>query len=94
MQKGEQSPEKQHIVDLVDECVAKIREHVDSVQIFVNKQLEDGTSNTMFYERGAGNLYARHGQVYEWLVIQRQFQKNYAMRRDEEDFEEDEDDET
>lgn len=66
---------------LVDECSAKLLEHFDSVRIFVSKH-DGGETNTASYEAGGGNFYAQLGQVAEWLDIQRQFQKNHAIRMD------------
>jgi hypothetical protein len=70
------------IQTLVDDAVAKLREHCDSVQIFVTVTPEDGSSDTWGCESGKGNFYARQGQIDEWLGIQRQYQKNYAKRLD------------
>lgn len=76
--------EKKRITQIVDECAARIREHVDTVQIFVSLQRDDA-SNTMTYEKGAGNFCARFGQTVEWVEIQKQYQRNWANRKDAED---------
>ena len=69
---------------LVDDTVAKLSEHFDSVRIFVTRH-EGNESNTASYETGGGNFYAQLGQIREWLGIQDQFQRQYARREDAED---------
>lgn len=68
---------------MVDEVRDKLLEHFDSVRIFVSRH--DGSSaQTVSYETGGGNFYAQLGQVAEWLAIQDQYQRNYAIRKDAE----------
>jgi hypothetical protein len=74
--------EMQAIKAIVDRAVSQIREHVDSVQIIITRQPEDGTGNTQLYENGAGNFYARQASVREWLIVQEQYQRNWAKRQD------------
>lgn len=70
----------------IDEFAAKMMEHCDSIRIFVT--LHDGNSgNTHSYDTGKGNIHAQHGQVMEFLEIQQQYMRNYAIRKDGEDFE-------
>lgn len=76
--------EKKRITDIVDKAVTTIREHVDTVQVFVTLHRDDAKS-TMSYEKGAGCFYARHGLIAEWLVMQKQFQKNEAIRREKDE---------
>lgn len=73
--------EKKRITDTVDRAVEQIGEFVDSCQVFVTLHRDDN-KHTMSYERGAGNFYTRQGQVDEWLTMQRQYQRNEAIRRD------------
>ena len=57
-------------LDLVRQHVSQLSEHFDTVQIFVTRHeamREDGTVNACC---GAGNFYARLGQVREWSVKQ------------------------
>jgi hypothetical protein len=75
--------EKEALCKMVDDHVAQIREHVDSVRIFVTWDTDDGQSNTGGYDSGKGNFYAQQGQIEEWLTIQKQYQKNWAVRKDE-----------
>ena len=76
--------EKDRIREVVDKSVAAIREHVDTVQVFVTLHRDDAKS-TMSYEKGAGCFYSRQGLITEWLLMQQQFQKNHANRIDEKD---------
>lgn len=67
----------------VHDAVNTLREHFDSVRIFVT--VHDGNeSETSAYESGSGNFYAQLGQVAEWLAIQDQYQRNWAIRKDAE----------
>lgn len=76
--------EKAAITKIVDECVSKIKEHVDAVQVHVSHHNSD-LDNTMSYERGGGNMHTRLGVVKEWLDTQRQYVKNWAIRNDKRD---------
>lgn len=73
-----------HIRTLVDQKCAEIAEHVDSVQVFVTWH-DGGEQRTHAYESGKGNFYARQAQVQEFVTIQNQYQRNWAIRKDQED---------
>lgn len=66
---------------MVEELCAKLLEHFDSVRIFVTRHDGEKT-NTASFETGGGNFYAQLGQVREWLEIQDQYQRNFAIRKD------------
>lgn len=54
---------------LLEKFVQQLIEHFDSVQIFVTIQESEGTDMaTLQLNSGAGNWYARFGQVHEWLI--------------------------
>lgn len=76
--------DKERIQKIVDDACTLIREHVDSVQIFVTFHAEDGKS-TAGFNAGRGNFYARQAQVEEWIRFQHEYQKCQARREDEED---------
>jgi hypothetical protein len=76
--------DKAHCEKLLQECVDKLSEHCDSVRIFITLPTGDGESNTAAMDRGSGNFYAQLGQITEWLCIQEQYQRNWAVRNDEE----------
>lgn len=68
---------------LVDDCVSKIMEHADSVRIFVTAHKgEDST--TACFNVGEGNFYSQRGQIDEWLVMQKQRERNEVTRADSE----------
>jgi hypothetical protein len=69
---------------LVDDVRDKLMEQFDSVRIFVTRH-NGGAEETACYETGGGNFYAQLGQVQEWVCIQDQYQRNHAIRKDEED---------
>lgn len=69
---------------LVDQKASELAEHFDPVRIFVTRH-NGGDEKTQSIERGKGNFYAQFGQITEWLSIQDQFQRNYAVRKDSED---------
>lgn len=79
--KSEFDNNMERLSKLCDEAATRLREHCDSVQIFVTYHGEDGQS-TGSYEVGRGNFFARQGQIQEWLEIQQQYQRNEAIRRD------------
>lgn len=81
-QHSEWDQEKERIKKVVDDCVSRIKEHVDAVQIIISHHNDD-SNNTMSYEKGSGNWHARIGVTQEWLETQRQFVKNWAIREDQ-----------
>jgi hypothetical protein len=66
---------------IVKRAVSQLGEHFDSVQIFVTSQ--EGRL-TKAYWHGAGNWYARLGQVGEWLVMQDARAGEQQIRQDAE----------
>lgn len=70
------------IEKLMTQKTSELLEHVESVRIFCT--FHDGsTEESKAIDHGGGNFYAQLGQVQEWLDIQRQYQKNWAIRNDE-----------
>lgn len=78
------SQEKQTIKQIVDDCVMKISEHVDAVQIIITHHNTE-VGQTMSYEKGRGNIHARIGVASEWVEVQKQYVKNWAIRKDQEE---------
>lgn len=76
--------EKDAIKKIVDECVTRIGEHVDAVQVIVSHHNTD-TNNTMSYEKGSGNFHTRLGVIVEWVEVQRQYERSWAIRKEKED---------
>lgn len=53
---------------LIKNHVARLREHFDTVQIFVTKHA--GQTGTINAQWGEGNWFARFGQVKDWMITQ------------------------
>ncbi len=76
---------KAEALELVEKTAMQLGEHFDSVRVFATMPSEDGESNTATIDSGCGNFYAQLGQIHEWLLIQDQYQRNYAMQKNQED---------
>lgn len=83
-EESEWDQEKERIKKIVDDCVAKIGEHADAVQVIVSHHNHD-SNNTMSYDKGSGNFHTRLGSVHEWIEVQRQYARNWAINKDKED---------
>ena len=68
MSEAELRQRKEH-ADRVDIHVNQLAEHYDSVQIFVTR-MEGEKDQTRSIQRGAGNWFARYGQVREWVTVE------------------------
>lgn len=54
---------------VIDECLNKLAEHYDCVQIFASRHdVDDNEKKTLGSDRGKGNWFARYGQVKEWVI--------------------------
>lgn len=53
---------------IAQEAVARLSEHCDAVTIFINKRREFGRDGTLRGVFGAGNWYARYGQIKQWVI--------------------------
>lgn len=69
---------------LVEQTVAKLREHFDSVQLFVSKATDDGKRDTEGFSVGSGNWYARIGQIDEWMQMKKEQTKLYIRKQEDE----------
>lgn len=76
--------EAQTIKEIVQLHARQIGEYVDSVQIFVTKQSDCGKT-TRSYEFGTGNFQARICQVKEWVIMQDEYAKVWARKKQEDD---------
>jgi hypothetical protein len=65
--------------ELVERTADALSEHAESVHIFVTERA-GGTSRGI--DTGRGNFYAQLGQIVEFVTIQKQFQRNWAIRQD------------
>jgi len=82
---------KTELLAFIDKKRDEIREHVDSVRIFVTFETEDdkgiATGDTTTYNTGAGNWYAQKGQLLEWLALEKMRVKDFhdSQKEDGED---------
>ena len=53
----------------MEEALAKLRDHFENVQIFCSRLDPDGSCDTQRLILGKGNMYARVGQVRDWLTM-------------------------
>ena len=77
-----------HDMKVVNDALAKLGEHFDSVQIFANRQEVEGQEQSMVnIYSGCGNWFARFGQVQHWLVTENERTKTRVRNEifDEED---------
>lgn len=57
-------------VERLKAATASLGEHFDSVQIFCTRHESGEMDGTLKVKDGAGNWYARYGQIQEWLLIE------------------------
>lgn len=81
---NEETHPRPEVEELVIRSVNQLGEHCQSVRIFVTYQTEDGNANTVGFEYGSGNIYAQHGQIQQWLDMQREFSRIQARKEVEE----------
>ena len=53
---------------MIQDAVAKLREHFETVQILVSFVEDDGGSGTVDMFCGSGNWYARQGMAREFIT--------------------------
>lgn len=70
--------------NIMNQVMALLGEHYDSVQVFVTRHDQGGAGGTVNIAVGSGNWFARLGQVYEWIkkVEERQRMEERAKRDD------------
>jgi hypothetical protein len=68
---------------LVETHVLALREHVDSVRIFVTLDSDDGLSETIAVDCGRGNMYAQLGQVREFCDYMEELTRLEAKKSEE-----------
>jgi hypothetical protein len=76
--------ENETLKAIIEKHASELAEHFDSVRVFCTKHPEGSSSETVTFEEGRGNFYAQLGQIVEWMSIQDQFQRNYAIKKDKE----------
>lgn len=55
-------------IERVQKVVDELIEHFDSVQILVTRVETGELNGTVTLSLGAGNWYARYGQVKDWMI--------------------------
>lgn len=63
-------PEMAEADRIAQESVARLSEHCDAVTIFISRRREFGRDGTLRAVFGAGNWYARYGQVKQWIIAE------------------------
>ncbi len=70
-------------LNLCRKATDALREHFDTVQIFVTRH--EGTDGTVNVAFGSGNWFARKGQVSEWLEKEDEATREMTRARLKED---------
>lgn len=70
----------------IETLVKDLGEHCESVRIFVTYPGDDA-GQTGSFTFAAGNYYASRGQVDEWLVMERQRERQQVIKSEKEDSE-------
>lgn len=74
--------ETEKALEMAREFTAKLMEYSDSVQVFLT--VHDPSSGiTRHVTHGAGNWFAREGQVREWVVQNEEHSRSEAHNEDE-----------
>jgi hypothetical protein len=74
--------ESKRIEQILNSAEQQLGEYFDNVQIFV---ISRKNGSTYFGRRGMGNLYARRGQVQEWLLEEEEIVRCRARKYAEEE---------
>jgi hypothetical protein len=79
----EQREQQDRDTDLLKSHVAKLMEHFESVQIFATRHMQSELGGTVNVQFGAGNWFARYGQVRAWVVKEDELLR-FEVRQDNE----------
>jgi len=77
------SNEREELVKMVEKHVNALSEHFECVHIFVSRN-EGENDLTRTINRGAGNWFARYGQIREWLIYEDQRVREAATKSERE----------
>lgn len=64
------SPTPDDDMTMLEKHANELAEHFDSVQIFVTRHEGGEKNGTVNASQGAGNWFARYGQVKSWVIKQ------------------------
>jgi len=77
-----ETPEKDVDIERINEALRVLGEHFDTVHIFATRVEDDG--KTFRFQKGAGNWFARFGQVKCWVILS-EAEEARAAKDDDED---------
>ena len=77
--KSEQSSED---IRILTSHVNSLMEHFDTVEILVTRNAEAKLSGTVYLNRGAGNWFARYGQMREWVTCEEEHMREGMRKKD------------
>ena len=61
--------QKDSDIELLENHISQLMEHFDTVHIFVTRH-EGNNTQTVRVDKGAGNWYAKYGQIKLWTKVQ------------------------
>lgn len=76
-----ESAERERLLELVKFHTRELMKHFDSVQFF-GTLIDPNDGATDAIDHGAGNWYARYGQVVDWLTATEARTADHATRDD------------
>lgn len=79
------STRRETIAAITEKYIADIREHADAVQVMISYERDEPDNHNTAYEfAGSGNVHARYGVAKDWVLMQEEFVRIEARKRDEE----------
>lgn len=75
--------QKDALLEIMKGHVSRMMEHFDTVQVFCTQVDSDNKTTTTTYRWGAGNWYARYGQVKEWTTYEEQLKNSNDKEQDQ-----------
>jgi hypothetical protein len=76
------TPEKRAAdIQRVREAIVTLGEHFDTVQVFVTRHEAGESDGTEHIGLGAGNFFARYGQIHQWMAANDQEARELTKRQ-------------
>jgi hypothetical protein len=75
------NPQSEQDLERVQIAVNGLAEHFDTIEVFCTRHeggMVDGTVNIHW---GAGNYFARYGQIKQWMVSEDEDTRSHITRR-------------
>lgn len=79
---SEQEDQEKEDLARVEKAVESLKEFYDTVHVFVTRH-EGGGVGTVNIQIGAGNWFARKGQVIEWLAKEDESTRHSVRKRED-----------